>query len=302
MAANAEDAWKLMQNVLGRRPGPDKQKLITLEFLVARLMQEFGRDVTLKGGFAAHLRLPVARTTKDADLDLYGVRGSDELLIRLRRAADLDLGDFFTFEVNLDEEHEEIEAEEAEYGGYRFEVTAQLGGREFGKVSLDVALAEDMILQPEDHTSTTGYFEAMGLSAPTFRLYPLETQIAEKLYIFAKPRTNKNTRAKDLPDLALLATLRELDAAQLRDVIQRKFAMRVAAKQVHSPSFNYDVPASIPPYPINANWEASYAKMLRNQPGLPWETLDACHAAVCAFLDPLLAGETGTWSPERWTW
>jgi predicted nucleotidyltransferase component of viral defense system len=300
---DAAEAWRRMQQeLLGRRPGPDKQKLITLEFLVARLMLEFGRDVTLKGGFAAHLRLPLARTTKDADLDLYGVADRDTLLARLRSAADRDLGDFFTFEVEFEEDGDEILAEEAEYGGYRFAVRAELGGREFGRVTLDVALAEDMILPAEVQASTTGYFEAFGLETPSFRLYPLETQIAEKLYIFAKKRTLKNTRAKDLPDLALLATLRPLDAVRLRDVIQRKFAQRVAAVRERDPGFEYEVPGAVPLYPRDANWEASYTKMKRNQPGLPWETLEECHAAVCAFLDPVLAGGEGVWEPGAWRW
>jgi hypothetical protein len=45
-----------------------------------------------------------------------------------------------------------------------------------------------------------------GIAPPALRLYPIETHIAEKLHAYTMPRKRPNTRVKDLPDIALLAT------------------------------------------------------------------------------------------------
>jgi hypothetical protein len=58
------------------------------------------------------------------------------------------------------------------------------------------------------------------------RLYPIETHIAEKLHAYTMPRTRPNTRVKDLPDMALLATAEPLEAARLRAALERTFAFR----------------------------------------------------------------------------
>ena len=53
-----------------------------------------------------------------------------------------------------------------------------------------------------------------GIAPPTLRLYPIETHIAEKLHAYTMPRPRPNSRVKDLPDLALLASVRPLDGSQ----------------------------------------------------------------------------------------
>jgi hypothetical protein len=35
---------------------------------------------------------------------------------------------------------------------------------------------------------------------------------------------------------------------------------------------------------------------------LPWRTLPEVFDAVRRFIDPVLAGGTGTWDPTRWSW
>jgi hypothetical protein len=138
------------------------------------------------------------------------------------------------------------------------------------------------------------------------RLYPLETQIAEKFYIYAKPRLGKpNSRTKDLPDLALLAQSRALDASVLRDVLVRKFAQRIEVVRARRPDFEFALPPAVPLLPDGKRgeyWRENYARILQDQPALPWETLEACHAAVCAFLDPVLAGVEGAWDAAVWRW
>lgn len=63
-----------------------------------RFVAVFGDNATLKGGLVLELRIARARTTKDVDLRLIG--SSDNVLDRLKEAANRDLGDFMTFQID----------------------------------------------------------------------------------------------------------------------------------------------------------------------------------------------------------
>jgi hypothetical protein len=49
------------------------------------------------------------------------------------------------------------------------------------------------------------------------------------------------------------------------------------------------------------SWRGPYAVMAKAD-GLPWPELDDVFLAASAFLDPVLAGGVGSWSPPRGTW
>jgi hypothetical protein len=66
-----------------------------------------------------------------------------------------------------------------------------------------------------------------GIAPPTVRLYPVETHITEKLHAYTMPRARPNTRVKDLPDIALLATTGTLEAARLRLALEHTFEFRL---------------------------------------------------------------------------
>lgn len=299
----AEEARKALIKEFGS--APRRLRLAATELFIARLMVEFKEAATLKGGMAARLRLEQARLTEDVDLNLFGSQDSDEVLSRLRSAAALDLGDFCVFEVSEDPNHPEIRAEDATYGGRCYKVVGRLAGKIFADFGLDLSFAEPMILHAEELAAPRA-FHVLGLDGPPIRVYPLETQIAEKFYIFAAPRLGKpNSRTKDLPDIALLAGVRAMDASALRDVMAQKFAMRVANVQRTRPDFEFALPGVVPPLPggpERAKWDGNYQRILQDQPELPWKTLEACHAAVCDFLNTVLAGEEGTWSPQMRAW
>ena len=129
-----------------------------------------------------------------------------------------------------------------------------------------------------------------GIPPPTLRLYPIETHIAEKLHAYTMPRSRPNTRVKDLPDIALLATAQRLDSKRLREALDQTFTFR----KTHM------LPMALPA-PLPA-WTTPYAAMAR-QDQLPWPTLDAVTRAAQAFLDPVLAGALdGNWVPATWLW
>jgi hypothetical protein len=128
-----------------------------------------------------------------------------------------------------------------------------------------------------------------GVEPARFRIYPLETHIAEKLHAYTMPRTRPNSRVKDLPDIALLATARPMEAATLRSAIERTFASRGT----------HEVPVEMPRPPTA--WEAVYERMAQTD-GLPWRTIKELDEVVVRFLVPLLAGEEGRWNPDGWKW
>ena len=263
------------------------RQLLVFDRFLARVSAVFGDRVTLKGGLVIEHRLHRARTTKDVDLQILASPGS--VLERLRDAGRTDLGDFLRFEVGEDPRHHAIQAEGMLYQGRRFRARALLAGKLYGSpFGVDVAFAEPMTGVVE-RVRGTDLLSFAGVEPPTFRIYPVEAHIAEKLHAYTLPRAALNSRVKDLPDLALLGQVRRLEAASIREAIRETFAGR----ETHEP------PASLPDAP--SEWKPVYERMARLD-DLPWPTLEALTDAVRAFIDPVLAGGSGRWSPEDWRW
>ena len=129
-----------------------------------------------------------------------------------------------------------------------------------------------------------------GIAPSTFRLYPVVSHIAEKLHAFTMPRPRPNSRVRDLPDLALLATTGPIDGAALRRAIELTFEFRGT----------HAVPKECPPPP--EFWAAPYEAMAEND-DLAWKTLEEVTRAVKVFLDPALgSAECGAWEPSGWRW
>jgi len=269
----------------GRTMNRVRQLLVMERFLV-RVFESLD-GVVLKGGLVMELRLERARTTRDIDLRVTVDEAG--LLDRLRQAARLALGDHLAFEVERDAGHPTIEGDGLRYEGQRFRVTASLAGRRYGDIfGVDIAIGEPIVGSPQ-RIDGNDLLTFVGLPVPVFRAYPVATHVAEKLHAYTMPRPRTNSRVKDLPDLALLATLEDLDSATLRGAVAETFAHRRT----------HDVPASLPTPP--STWEPVYARMAVGD-DLPWRTLGDLVDAVRAFLDPVLAGTTGRWEPQAWSW
>lgn len=248
---------------------------VVFERFLARLVQPLRHRYVLKGAVALELRLGRARATKD--LDLAVALAPENLLPRLQEAGALDLGDYLRYEVVPEPRHPTIDAEALPYGGQRYRVTPFLAGKVFvGPFGLDLALG---LLPPADWVRLPGFLGFAGIAGPlSVPTLPLEVHIAEKLHAYTVPRPTLNSRVKDLPDLALLATARSFDAVALRAAIARTFA----ARRTHA------VPQAVPLPP--AAWEGPYQALARAE-RLPWPSLEAATEAVRAFLDPVLAGQ-----------
>jgi hypothetical protein len=273
-----------------RETGLDLQRLrqlVVYDRLLARVFGVAGADVVLKGGLALELRSARARATKDVDLCMMG--DPDAALACLQAAGRLELGDHLRFEVEADARHPTIEADGLTYEGRRYRVQAALAGRAYGRpFGVDVAFAEPLVADPEPLTGAP-WLAFLGLPATEVRVYPWAAHVAEKLHAFTLPRPRPNSRVKDLPDIALLAETRGSAAAELRAALELTFTHRGT----------HPLPSKVPDPP--AFWAAPYAALARDN-GLPWATIDPLMGAVRAFLDPVLAGEPGRWTPQAWAW
>ena len=265
-----------------------RRQLLVFDRFLARLVQVAGDTVTLKGGLVLELRLARARTTKDIDLRMMG--SSAEVLERLQKAGRLDLGDSMRFEVQPDEEHPEIQNEGMRYEGFRYRAECRLAGMIYGRpFGVDVAFGDPLVGEP-DVIVADDILDFAGIAPPSLRLYPVVSHVAEKLHALTMPRARPNSRVRDLPDLALLATTGPIDGALLRRAIERTFEFRGT----------HPVPAAVPPPP--AFWEAAYAAMAASDE-LAWRTLPEVAQAVTSFLGPVLVpADCGFWQPEAWTW
>lgn len=265
-----------------------KRQLLVFDRFLARIVAVLGDAATLKGGLVLELRIERARTTKDVDLRMVG--SPDGVLAKLQEAGRKNLGDFMTFEVVPDDDHPEIQNDGMQYDGLRFRAECKLAGKVYGQpFGVDDAFGDPILGEPEVVVADDVLAFA-GIAPPTLRLYPIETHIAEKLHAYTMPRTRPNSRVKDLPDIALLATAQSIDAKRLRAALEQTFAFR----KTHA------LPAHVPE-PLIA-WSAPYVAMAREDQ-LAWPTLDEVTKAAQAFLNPVLAGGLdATWEPERWGW
>ena len=263
------------------------RQLLVFDRFLARVGTHLGSRVVLKGGVVMELRLARARATRDVDIKWSGPVAN--VVGELRAAAGLDLGDFFTFTLAPHRAHPTLRAEGMSYDGFRLTVAGAIAGKPYGlPFGLDVAIGDPLLEEPDmlDGVDTLAF---LGISRARHRVYPRTSHIAEKLHAYTLPRMRENSRIKDLPDIALLASTGVIGASQLRAAIEATF--RVRATQ--------PVCARLPPPP--PSWAAPYAAMAA-QDRLPWATLDEVHGAASAFLDPVLGGQGGTWSPATWSW
>jgi len=201
-------------------------------------------------------------------------------------AASTDLADWFEFEVG-----EPVEAATgAPASGFRFPIRCLLDGRQFETFHLDAGYGDPIIEVPDVLTAPDllGFAE---IAPATVRCYPLTTQIAEKLHTYTRTYASGETsRARDVADILLAASLMEFNSAKLRQAIEATFQARAS----------HAIPQEMPdpPTPITA----SYRELAREL-DLPWPTIEEAGQAVAQFLNPVLKGVAGPkWDPVAWKW
>ncbi len=263
------------------------RKLVVFDRLMTRLVQIAPDQWLVKGGVALDYRLrEQARTTMD--LDLVWRAGRDEIARHMIAMQSLQHEDYFTFTAtgvpvtNID-------------GGLRasrYRVTAELAGRRFEEVTIDVGFDYPFSLDP-DLLTGHGLLSFAGISSPVVPAIKLERHLAEKLHAYTRLYEGQrvSTRVKDFVDMFLIGTIARFTAGDVRRALQDVFDER----QTHS------LPHAIPRPP--SAWQVPF-RTLAEESGAPSDVRES-YLLVARFLNPVLGGEADDelrWRPEEWAW
>lgn len=265
--------------------------LAVMERFLARVVAVFPPTTVLKGGLALEFRLEKARTTADIDLRLLGDPRSAGTLVETAARYDPEPRDFRSFEVQPHPNHPIIRGEGAVYEGSRYMVTPSLAGERYGdKFGVDLSFADALYGAPAEVEGSDA-FTFIDIAPVRVPVYPVGSHLAEKLHAYTSPRREgtESSRVKDLPDMALLATIPGLDAAELRTAIHTTFSFRAT----------HAVPLSLPAPPLG--WADRYRR-IAGEESLKWRELPDLFEAVASFLNPVLADVEGHWDPGDWRW
>jgi hypothetical protein len=244
----------------------------------------------LKGATALLARLgPAARHT--ADVDLFDQVGNlDAAEAALRAAVMTDVNDFFRFTLIPGRPVADRGA------ARRVPVTAFLGVTRFAQFHVDLVTDVRMTGVPDD-VGPLLPIELPGLPRVTYRTYPLEDHIADKVCALLElhPRAlgtaQPSTRYRDLADLAAIARRATVDARRLAAALLSEATRRAL-----------DLPDHIA-VPTEAGWSAGYARVARDIRWLPDRTVDAALETVGRFIDPVLGGlAEGLWNHDILAW
>jgi hypothetical protein len=263
------------------------RKLVVFDRLMARLLVVAPSRWILKGAVALNYRTGVKfRTTRDLDI---GRQDSEEAATEdFLAVQSLDLGDYFTFAIELSRELNPSEEDAA----VRYHVTAMIGGRPFDDVTVDVGFGDpinedpDMLLGPD----LLDFADIIPSEVPAL---PLEQHIAEKVHAYTRNygEENQSSRVKDLIDLVMISSLFGFKSGRLRQAIRITFNARAT----------HELPVALPAPP--ALWDIPYRKMA-DEVGLD-QQIDEGYKQASAFLDPVLSGtvtEDVIWDPTLHTW
>lgn len=257
------------------------RKRVVFERYLARLVVVAPDSWVLKGALALDFRTRRSRATMDMDLAQQANR-ADAIEVMLT-AARADLSDFFVFRVEI------VDAGDAN-GALRFRLHAELAGRPFDTVVVDVGLGDAFHWEPE-FVSTPGTLEFAGLPSISVPVLPLEQQVAEKLHAYTRiySEGRRSSRGKDLSDLFTIALEFPLDGDRLGRSIEIVFEERGT----------HETPAAVPEPPDE--WRRSFHRL--EQDAGRDSGLDDAYEQVARLLDPILGGRrTGRWDPETREW
>ncbi len=239
----------------------------------------------LKGAVALLARQVSVRHSIDIDVYRNDERGVVER--ELRTAAELDLGDWFTFQIGPGEELT------GGTGGHRYPVKASIGATVWATFHIDiVGTGVRMTAVPDDVPPVAG-IAVPGIEQQGYRAYPLVDHVADKVAAILEPHGNgrPSNRFRDLIDLTALASCISVDADAQRVALTSEFDRR----QLHFPQR-----FAVPDHEL---WEVGFRRASRRAVEPPARTLDEALAVVCPFLDPVLDGTAiGNWDPETRIW
>jgi Nucleotidyl transferase AbiEii toxin, Type IV TA system len=257
--------------------------------LLARLHQTAPATWALKGGLALIARLGAqVRGTRDADANWRATRR--ELDEALTAVEDLDLNDWFTFNVG----DPRVLQGEGDEGALRFPVTAELDGRTFEQVNLDINVVNPQDPRPFERVGVRrNPFAFIDEPALEISMITPGQQLAEKLHAYSRLYHGEpSSRVKDLFDMLVIADEVQLPGRiALAAAVQQCFQIRTA-----------DWPPELPPPP--PEWTQPWRGFVSEYP-LRWTDLNAAFMALRQFWEPVFVGTDAadtTWDAIHWRW
>lgn len=263
------------------------RKLVVFDRLMARLRIVAPSGWFLKGAVALNFRVgPRFRTTKDLDLCRYD--NEKAATADFLAAQSVDLGDYFTFDI---ERTGKLDPD-TENATVRYHVTAQLAGRRFDDITVDVGFRDPIISEPEivRGPDLLSFADIPPVEVPTLSL---EQHVAEKVHAYTRRYVGGMTssRVKDLIDLVMISSLFALNAGRLRQVLKAIFI----ARGTHPLPTALPLPQSL--------WRTAYRK-IASEVGLDVD-MAAGYEQVRTFVAPVLAGtipDAAQWDPVKHRW
>lgn len=252
--------------------------------LLARVFTHEPDKWVVKGAAGLLARMP-GRARHSIDVDLYFAGRFEAALGALREAVDVDLGDYFTFDIDRGPPLTGSAA------GGQLSVTTYLGDKEFERFKIDVVVTHTMTSEPEDVPSIDPV-DVPGLRNVTnYRGHPMADQIADKhAATMARYAGLPSTRYRDLVDLVLIALTQSVEANPLHVALVSEHRRR---------GTDLSVPLSLP----SEDWREGYRKIAAPVPD--FEILDAEEAVsiVRRLVDPVIGGlRDAIWDPEAQEW
>jgi hypothetical protein len=252
--------------------------------LLARVFIHAPDDWVVKGAAGLLARIP-GRVRHSIDIDLYFAGEFDAALGALREATDVDLGDYFTFNIDRGAPLTGVAA------GGQLSVTAYLGDKEFERFKVDVVVTHTMTAEPEE-VSPIDPVEVPGLrNVALYRIYPIADQIADKHAATMSMYAGRpSTRYRDLVDLVLITLTQTVEANDLDTALVSEHQRR---------GTDLAVPLSLP----SDDWRKGYRKIAESVPY--FDILDPEDAVVIVrrLVDPVINGlRDATWDPNEQEW
>jgi nucleotidyltransferase AbiEii toxin of type IV toxin-antitoxin system len=279
---------------------PQRLREIAYRRLLARLFAEQPDRWVVKGGAALLLRLDPNRTSNDIDL-AYVAEASEHAvaLVALEEALAHDLGDFVEFELARDR-MTEINPDHPLERALAVPVIARVGGRIFAEFAIDLVLPREDVLEVEwlEPEATLTGDPAVDVIPPVAAL-ALPAQIADKVCaLFERHGVGgqHSSRARDLADIAMIATQTEIDGSQLAAQLRREEQRRLQAGTLIEP-----LPRELRLVDQQlADWKARWTRATRGAP----ISFDEAREAASTFPDPVLrtAVEGNRWSASEQAW
>jgi hypothetical protein len=262
---------------------PELQRQFSYDRLLERLYR-IDQGWIVKGAAALLARRLALRAT--VDVDLYRQAGTEAAEEDLRVGADLELGDWFRFEVGR--------GLSLTGGGIALPVTAYVGQTQWARYKVDLVGSDFRMTDEPEPVPPLADIHLPDVEQHGYRAYPLVDHVADKIAATFErygPTESPSSRYKDLIDLVAIVKGASVPAqAQMAAV-----ASEATRRGITLPN-RFTVPDP-------ASWQKGYAAAAKRWRLEEAKTVDEALAIVRPFIDPVLEGAaTGRWNPALGEW